>query len=88
MISATSIAFPQRVGYSSKSISSLIPELLNNVSMDRICMKISTGEIGRSKGVSERCKIADGKAVCKFEWEFWVAQQKLRMFEKALKIEG
>jgi len=63
-------------------------KLLNDVSIDHICMKISTRDIGRSKGVSERCKIANGKAMCEFEWEFWVAQQKLRMFKEALKIEG
>jgi hypothetical protein len=63
-------------------------KFFGNVCTDCVGMKICTWKIGRSESLIERSEIANGKAICELEREFWVSGEKLRAFEKNLEVES
>jgi len=63
-------------------------EFFDNICMNCVNMRTRTWKIGGSKSLIEWSKIADGKAICELEWEFWIPGEKLHAFEKDLKVKG
>ena len=60
----------------------------SNVCVDCVSMKIHTRKIGGCKSLIEWSEIANGKAICELEREFWLVGEKLRVFEKNLEVKG
>ena len=63
-------------------------KFFDNICADCVDMKIYTWKIGGSKSLIEWSEIANGKAICELEQEFWVSGEKLHTFKKDLEVKG